>query len=154
MRGALSKSNFTCLVVLLVFTVIMGCAATRVSTDRHQETWAGEMTGMVTGRLKLFTWQTVEKDNIKTVESRLNLIIESTAGGYGGGVMKGQLKGTIKNGRIDAVISGYATVADGSSDVRGRLTGILTESEGSGSWQITASVDSFSFNGKWTITKQ
>ncbi len=154
MKSSLSKSIVTNLIFLMVFTFIMGCAATQLSTDQPHETWVGEMTGMVTGKLRLSAWRTDEKQDIQTVESKLNLIIESTAGGYGGGTMRGRLKGTIKDNRIEATIFGHAAVTDGYADVRGKLTGSISEGKGFGTWQITARTHSLYFNGEWAIARQ
>lgn len=153
MRSTLSTSIFTYLMGLMLFTFLTGCAATPVSAPLHQETWTGEMTGMITGKVRLSAWQTDEQQGIRTVESKLNLIIESTAGGYGGGTMRGRLKGTIQNGRIEATIFGHAAVTDGYADVRGRFTGRISDHHGAGTWQVSADTYSLYFTGKWEIAK-
>lgn len=140
--------------ILLGIMLLAGCVTTETAPEGAKTLWVGEMTGMGEGEMKLNSWEVTGEGDVQEVNSQVLVKITSTAGGYGGGTLTGRLTGRIKDGLLEATFVGFARVSDGNASVHGRFIGTVSETQGFGTWDMTASGEGGRFTGEWSVQRQ
>jgi hypothetical protein len=143
----------TKLVIALVF-ICAGCAATQPDVSVPAHSWAGDVTGMIEGKITLAFQGDQENGNGRSVSGTLFIQIDDTSGGFGKGNIKGTFEGKINNGFLDASFRGLAFVTDGQASVEGTLKGTLSDGKGQGNWQMQTPTEAGNLSGEWTLIKQ
>lgn len=141
---------------ILSFTLfyLSGCASTQVEQSTDREPWFGTFTGMIEADLKMFFSRSDEAEEVYFVKGAFSGVIETVAGGYGGGDMNGTVKGKIKDGIVDFRINGSATGDWGSVPISGKMIGTLSKAQAFGKWNISAQAETqYYFSGEWSAEK-
>jgi hypothetical protein len=147
------KSLTIPMVCLIILCSFIGTASSQqASTNAYTEVWAGELTGMVEGTMTLNALAIDETKNELTMESKIKMKINRHTAGFGKVSLKGTLKGRIKDGLLQAIISGYAHDEDGRYRAKGPLIGTLSETQGFGTYSIFC--NGMYYKGEWTLEKQ
>lgn len=149
-RFMLTSKRVFFLNMLMVILSILGCASNQFVPDANTEKWIGKISGMAGGDLELYIKQTQGQGDFYSLAGPLVLKLETT-GGYGSGTIKGHVKGKVKNGIIEAKISGQAQVEDGSSHISGKMIGSISKTQAVGTWKLGHLEGLLS--GKWTAEK-
>ena len=125
---------------ILPFTAffLSGCASTQVEQGADREPWSGKFTGMIEADLKMFFLRSGEEKDVYLVKGAFSGDIEAVAGGHGAGEMNGSVKGQIKDEVVDFRLNGSATGDWGSVPISGKMTGTLSKTQVSGTYNIRA----------------
>lgn len=146
------------LFLLILITPIFFCFGCATPPNEHAadwEPWAGELNGMVDADLELFFARYDEAQNVYLVKGNFEGEIEKIAGRYGSGTMKGIINGKVKDGIINIRLRGWVTVSDCIATAEGKMNGVLSKTQASGTWKIEASdnEDTYNFLGDWNARK-
>ncbi len=151
MDAKLSNMFNVILLFSCLFSLLTGCVASGPPSGIEKDLWTGEITGMAKGKISISSWQSGESKNELTLEGQLLIDIESAWGGQGEGKLIGDLKGRIKDGLMEAKISG---AVEGASFL-GEFIGTMSETQGFGSWTIDVFDEAAGrYVGDWTLQKQ
>ena len=142
------------LLLLIINGLLFGCAITEPVPTGDKITWVGEMTGMATGKLELIAWRAHGQGDVQSISSTFDLEFGSSAGAFGHGNFRGRLTGRIKDGVLEATISGHVESQDGADTARGKFVGTVSETQGFGTWEVLAAIEMMYFSGEWFIEKK
>ncbi len=146
----LEKRQIIFVIIIMASSCFLGCVSSSPNIDPNAEKWIGELTGPANGNLEFYITKTGENTDLYSVKGFFILHLKST-GGYGKAVAKGNIKGVVKNGVINARLSGYIRADMGSSPLSGEITGDFTTVKAKGTWMMSHREDAVS--GEWTAKK-
>ena len=156
MKRADLGTKFVCL-LMLVFTIgfLAGCATPSDVQGTDGEPWAGKLTGMIDADLTMYFSRLEEAQDIYLVKGTFSGDIDDVSGGYGGGTMRGDITGKVRDGIFNVRIRGHAHVRAGSAAIEGKLLGTLSKTQAFGTWKIDArdSENTYRFSGEWNAGK-
>ena len=147
------KFIFAKLIIALAL-ICAGCAATQPNVPPPAHLWAGDVTEMIKGKMRLGFQGHQESEGDGSVSGTLMIKIDDTSGGFGKGNIKGTFEGEISNGLLDASFRGLAFVSDGQASVAGTLRGALSDGKGQGNWRIRTPTEAGELSGEWKLVKQ
>ena len=127
----------------IVSIILSGCVTPKPQPqpDAGTDIWTGELTGVIPGGFKLTAWPKGGNQDFQIVKGSMNLKMTSMGSGTA------DLNGTIKDGIIEAYISGLVD----SYYFSGSIKGNISENRGTGTW-IVDTPDG-KYEGKWTARK-
>jgi hypothetical protein len=145
------RRAFFFIALIMVLSILLGCASTQLVPDANTEKWVGKISGMARGDLKLFIKQIQGQSDLYLAKSPFVMNLDATAGGYGKVEVTGHMKGKVKNGIIKAKIFGNAQVGDSFYQISGEMIGTISKTQAFGTWKIRHIKGLHS--GKWTAKK-
>ena len=136
---------------ILALNYFFACAHKEpvVTGDTEAEIWECQLTGGTQGNLNMLIKRTKIENDIYAIAGKLYGKIEDHIGGTGEADYK--LEGKIERDVFKASFSGHSEMAEGPSDVSGRMRGTVSKSLGSGTWNAIHSLGSSA--GKYTMKK-
>jgi hypothetical protein len=153
-------TSFLKLVILFIlpFTLffLSGCASTQVEQGTDWEPWVGKFAGMIDADLKMFFSRFEEEKGVYLVKGTFKGDIARVSGEYGSGKMNGKIKGKVKDGIFNVLISGNANVRAGTATIDGKMIGTLSKTQAFGTWNIIARDTEgtlYEFSGEWSAEK-
>jgi len=151
MTAKLSNLLKSLLLFLCAFALLTGCVSPKPPPGVRKDLWVGELTGMIRGPIRISSWQSGENKNIQITEGRFTMHVDSAWGGFSDISVQGDVRGRIKDGLMEAKISGSAD----DSFFSGVLIGTVSEIQGFGTWRLDVpEEDAGTYTGEWTLQKQ
>ena len=149
---------FLKLIMLFILPITLfflsGCASKQAEQGAEWEAWVGELTGMVEADLKMLFSQVEEGQDAYLVKGTFKGDIGNVSGEFGSGRMSGEIKGKVKDGIFNVLISGNANVRAGTATIDGKMIGTLSKTQAFGTWNIVARDDeTYEFSGEWSAKK-
>ena len=136
---------------VLALNYFFACAHKEPAETENTEVeiWELQLTGGTQGNLNMLIKRTKIENDIYAIAGKLYGKIEDHIGGTGEADYK--LEGKIERDVFKASFSGHSEMAEGPSDVSGRMRGTVSNSLGSGTWNAIHSLGSST--GKYTMKK-
>jgi hypothetical protein len=136
---------------VLALNYFFACAHKEPAETENTEVeiWELQLTGGTQGNLNMLIKRTKIENDIYAIAGKLYGKIEDHIGGTGEADYK--LEGKIERDVFKASFSGHSEMAEGPSDVSGRMRGTVSNSLGSGTWNAIHSLGSSA--GKYTMKK-
>ena len=146
------KKGLFAIVMFALFPVLLfGCSHNPSPgfSGRNQEIWEVILDGQGEGRLKMVIARSSNQDGSFTVTGKLSGSMKDRLGGEG--YVDLGLNGKIKGNAFEADLNGQSDMAEGPSPVNGKLEGTLSQSSGSGKWNVIHRLGASS--GKYTMER-
>ena len=157
------RMNFYRFAIFLTLLVLLpgGCVTTDPNSGEgsvptgDQTVWLGEITGGAVGDLELLTWRVAESDSELQLRSKIKLKLQRIGHTAEHGTLRGELRGRIKDGLMEARLNGTAETSetDGAVSVSGVFIGTVSETQGFGTWKASGG-DSGLLSGEWNMQRQ
>ena len=141
------------LVFILLLTLLSACVSSTSSNSLNtvKEIWKGSLAGDIRGEMVLILDQTETTGDQRDILGKITIKYDYAKGGHDSGTMIGRIRGSQKNGRLDAKINGSVLSATFMGDIKGDMT----EKNGRGSFSIYVPDETAgTFIGDWNLEKQ
>ena len=146
------KLEFTVMfLIALALNYFFACAHKEPTEtgDAEVEIWELQLTGGTQGNLNMRIKRTKIENGVYALTGKLYGKIDDHIGGKGEADYK--LEGKIEKDVFKASFSGHSEMAEGPSDVSGRMRGTISKSQGSGTWNALHALGSSA--GSYTMKK-
>ncbi len=139
--------------MIMFLSACVGSMATYHKSNSEPEIWTGDISGMVTGDIKIETWEMEDSAGNQKTENKIIAKNFRSIDGHSGR-MQGVLSGLITDGKSEGSFFGDAVAIDGNASLRGVFVGNFSNMTGKGTYRITADRGSKIYTGKWTLQSQ
>lgn len=141
--------------LLICVLFLSGCVTGQMTRAHKGDVWKGTVTGMITGTVEL-VFSRGEGSGSKhegPVYGMMKGELEKVAGGHGPCSLDCKIEGTNKNGVVNTTLSGTASCPEYMAGLRGTMNGMISGSNGHGTWTLIEQALNYSYSGDWSAEK-